>query len=47
MYYRHCTRRRFAGKTDASLPEEQIAAAVDYIRAHGEVRDVLVSVATR
>jgi lysine 2,3-aminomutase len=43
MYCRHCTRRRFAGHTDAMLPMEQIDAGIDYVRKHGEVRDVLLS----
>ena len=43
MYCRHCTRRRFAGHTDAMLPMEQINAGIAYIREHKEVRDVLIS----
>ncbi len=43
MYCRHCTRRRFAGHTDRPLSEEALERCLDYIRAHGEVRDVLVS----
>ena len=43
MYCRHCTRRRFAGQKDAGLPVDQIDLAIDYIRAHPEVRDVLLS----
>ena len=43
MYCRHCTRRRFAGHTDAMMPQEQIDAGIDYIREHPEVRDVLLS----
>ena len=42
-YCRHCTRRRFVGQTDNSMPKEQIDACIEYIRAHEEVRDVLVS----
>ncbi len=42
-YCRHCTRRRFVGQTDNSMPKEQIDACIDYIREHKEVRDVLVS----
>ncbi len=42
-YCRHCTRRRFVGQTDNSMPREQIDACIDYIRQHEEVRDVLVS----
>jgi lysine 2,3-aminomutase len=43
MYCRHCTRRRFAGHTDSSVPTEQIDACVEYVRSHPEVRDVLIS----
>jgi lysine 2,3-aminomutase len=43
MYCRHCTRRRFAGTTDRALPMEQIDKAVNYIREHPEIRDVLLS----
>ncbi|MDD4290649.1 MAG: lysine 2,3-aminomutase [Clostridia bacterium] len=43
MYCRHCTRRRFAGQHDASLPVEQIDKGIEYIRQHTEVRDVLLS----
>ena len=43
MYCRHCTRRRFAGQNDGSVPTEQIDACVAYIREHPEVRDVLIS----
>ena len=43
MYCRHCTRRRFAGQSDASVPKEQIDGCIEYIREHTEVRDVLLS----
>ena len=43
MYCRHCTRRRFAGQTDDAVPVDQIGRCIDYIRAHPEVRDVLIS----
>ena len=43
MYCRHCTRRRFAGQTDCAVPLEQIDKCIDYVRAHPEVRDVLIS----
>lgn len=43
MYCRHCTRRRFAGQKDAELKIEQIDQAIDYIRNHEEVNDVLLS----
>lgn len=43
MYCRHCTRRRFAGQTDAPVNRQQIDGCIDYIRQHPEVRDVLLS----
>lgn len=43
MYCRHCTRRRFAGHRDASLPAYKIDAAIEYIKNNSEVRDVLIS----
>lgn len=43
MYCRHCTRRRFAGQTDHSLPISKINKAIAYIKQHREVRDVLIS----
>lgn len=43
MYCRHCTRRRVAGQTDHMRNPAEIDAAIAYIRATPEVRDVLVS----
>lgn len=43
MYCRHCTRRRLAGKTDESLPWEQIEEAITYIRRTPAIRDVILS----
>ncbi|MTI61649.1 MAG: lysine 2,3-aminomutase [Firmicutes bacterium] len=43
MYCRHCTRRRFAGVKDKALPISQIKKAINYIKNHFEVRDVLLS----
>lgn len=43
MYCRHCTRRRFAGQKDCSVPTAQIDKCIEYIAAHPEVRDVLLS----
>jgi lysine 2,3-aminomutase len=43
MYCRHCTRRRFAGSKDDELPVDRIDAAIEYIKNHSEVRDVLLS----
>ena len=43
MYCRHCTRRRFAGQNDGSLPMENILKAIDYVARTPQVRDVLIS----
>jgi lysine 2,3-aminomutase len=43
MYCRHCTRRRFAGQKDAEMKLENIDRAIEYIRNHEEVNDVLLS----
>lgn len=43
MYCRHCTRRRFAGQNDKALPLDQIEKAIEYIAAHPEIRDVILS----
>jgi len=43
MYCRHCTRRRFAGQNDSDLPMLKIDKAMEYIRHHNEIRDVIVS----
>ena len=43
MYCRHCTRRRFAGQNDNSMPMERIDKAIEYIRNTPQVRDVLLS----
>ncbi len=43
MYCRHCTRRRFAGMRDAETSLDQIEQGIEYIRAHPEIRDVLLS----
>lgn len=43
MYCRHCTRRRFAGQTDAQSPSERIQRGIDYIAQTPQVRDVLLS----
>lgn len=43
MYCRHCTRRRKAGENDAPMPEENVERALQYIREHKEVRDVILS----
>jgi len=43
MYCRHCTRRRLVGLEDQPLSPSQISGCIDYIAAHPEVRDVLLS----
>ena len=43
MYCRHCTRRRFAGVTDKSMPMDNIDKAVEYIKSNEDIRDVLLS----
>lgn len=43
MYCRHCQRRRNIGETDTHTPRTQLKAALDYIRANPEIRDVLVT----
>ena len=43
MYCRHCTRRRFAGQHDCEVPTAQIDKCIEYVAAHPEVRDVLLS----
>jgi len=43
MYCRHCTRRRFAGTSDAMVPIERIDKVIEYIRNTPVVRDVLLS----
>ncbi|MDH3381872.1 MAG: lysine 2,3-aminomutase, partial [Flavobacteriaceae bacterium] len=43
MYCRHCTRRRFAGQSDAATPEDHIEKAIAYIAKSPQVRDVVLS----
>ena len=43
MYCRHCTRRRFAGQSDASTPQDNIEKAIEYIKNTPQVRDVVLS----
>ncbi|KFZ27486.1 MAG: L-lysine 2,3-aminomutase [Candidatus Izimaplasma bacterium HR2] len=43
MYCRHCTRRRFAGQQDTGSKMDNVEKAIDYIRNHPEVNDVLLS----
>lgn len=43
VYCRHCTRRRITRGGEAELTKTQLQLGLDYIRAHREVRDVLIS----
>lgn len=43
MYCRHCTRRRLVGQKDDGKPQDQIDAAIEYIRNTTVIRDVLLS----
>lgn len=43
MYCRHCTRRRFAGQKDTGSKMDNVEKALDYIRLHPEINDVLLS----
>jgi lysine 2,3-aminomutase len=43
MYCRHCTRRRVVGEEDGIINEKELTCALDYIRNHTEIHDVLIS----
>lgn len=44
VYCRYCTRSRLVGKTgEYHFNQKQFQAAIDYIAAHQEIRDVLIS----
>lgn len=43
VYCRHCTRKRKVSDPSTTLARRQLDAAISYLRAHTEVRDVLVS----
>ena len=43
MYCRHCTRRRTVGEEDRVISDKALTRALDYVRAHPEIRDILVS----
>lgn len=43
MYCRHCQRRRNIGEVDRHRPLGKLQAALDYIRANREIRDVLIT----
>lgn len=43
VYCRHCTRRRITKGGEAQLDRRELDRAVEYVRSHPAVRDVLVS----
>jgi len=43
MYCRHCQRRRNIGEVDRTRSQEELEAALDYIRSNPEIRDVLIT----
>lgn len=43
VYCRHCTRRRITKGGEVELSKEELRRAIDYVREHPEVRDVLIS----
>ncbi|MBF0432620.1 MAG: lysine 2,3-aminomutase [Fibrobacteria bacterium] len=43
MYCRHCTRRRMVGSRDSHLSRADIQKGINYIKAHPEIRDVILS----
>ena len=43
MYCRHCTRKRIAGVRESVISPTRLREAVDYLQAHPEVHDVIIS----
>ncbi len=43
VYCRHCNRKRKVGDPTSAAHKEQLRQGIEYIRAHPEIRDVLVS----
>jgi lysine 2,3-aminomutase len=43
VYCRHCTRRRITNGDEGGISRDELKEAVQYLREHREVRDVLVS----
>lgn len=43
MYCRHCTRKRKVSRLDTAVTDQEIEEGIAYIRAHPEIRDVVVS----
>ena len=42
-YCRHCTRKRIAGMRESSISNGRLERVVDYLKNHGEIRDVIIS----
>ncbi len=42
-YCRHCFRRRIAGRNDRSLSSAELKSAIQYIRSHKEITEVILS----
>ncbi len=43
VYCRFCTRRRIVGRIERQAPRELLAEAFAYVRAHDEIKEVIVS----
>lgn len=43
VYCRYCTRKHFTGQDQALLPQEELAAALDYLRKRPGIREVILS----
>jgi lysine 2,3-aminomutase len=43
MYCRHCTRKRVAGTHESTISSSQMARIGEYLRAHPEIHDVIIS----
>lgn len=43
MYCRHCTRKRKVSRSDTAATDAEIDQGIAYVRAHPEVRDVVIS----
>ncbi|MPW26016.1 lysine 2,3-aminomutase [Alkalibaculum sp. M08DMB] len=43
MYCRHCTRKRKVGDNDYNQNKQALSGALEYIRNHSKIRDVLLS----
>lgn len=43
MYCRHCTRKRKVSDPSSAAQKKQLEVGLDYIRAHKEIRDVVIS----